>query len=100
MQRTENNRAIIAVLRIYVFRTFVQDVGVIYAPDLNVRRLEMVTVEQWDSGQVKLTNEWFDPIFSDICFFKDFPFPTIIGFKGRKTGIVLHPDFDDILEFI
>jgi len=59
----------------------------------------MITVEEWDSGQIKLTDEWFDPVFSNFCFFKDFPFPKIIAFKGRETGTLLHPDFDDILEF-
>lgn len=57
----------------------------------------MITVEQFDSGEIKLTDEWFEPVFRDAYWY-GVPFKKLINFKGRETGTLLHPDFDDILE--
>ena len=58
----------------------------------------MITVEQFDSGEATLTQEFFEPIYQDACWY-GVPYRKIIGFKGKETGTVLHPDFNDILEF-
>ena len=57
----------------------------------------MITVEQFERGEIKLTDEWFDPIFR-IAYFNSMPFKKLVCFKGKETGTLLHPDFDDILE--
>lgn len=58
----------------------------------------MITVEQFDSEEVKLTDEWFNPVFKDSWTMIGIPFKKIVAFKGQETGTLLHPDFDDILE--
>ena len=58
----------------------------------------MVTVEQFDSGEIKPTDEWFEPIWIDSYTKWGIPLKKLIGFKGKETGTLLHPDFDDILE--
>ena len=57
----------------------------------------MITVEQFDSGEVKLTQEFFESIYQDACWY-GVPYRKIVGFRGAETGTILHPDFDDILE--
>ena len=57
----------------------------------------MITVEQFDSGKVKLRDEWFEPIYQDAYWY-GVPYRKIVGFRGTETDTILHPDFDDILE--
>ena len=57
---------------------------------------EIVTVEKFESGEIKLTDEWFEPIFRNASLY-GIPFKELVGFKGRKTGTLLHSDFDNIL---
>jgi len=57
----------------------------------------MITVEQFESGEIKLADEWFEPVFR-AAYLYGIPFKELIAFKGRETGTLLHPDFDDILE--
>ena len=57
----------------------------------------MVTVEQFERGEVKLTQEYFEPIYQDDCWY-GVPYKRIVGFRGVETGTVLHPNFSDILE--
>ena len=59
----------------------------------------MITVEQFDSGKVKLTDEYFEPVFEDWRSMPaGIPFKKLVAFKGQITGTLLHPDFGDILE--
>ena len=58
----------------------------------------MITVEQFEHGEVVLTDEWFKPVFKDAWTMTGIPFKKLIAFRGQETGTLLHPDFDDILE--
>jgi len=58
----------------------------------------MITVEQFDSGEIKLTDEWFIPIFRNAWTMTGIPYKKLVYFKGIETETLLHPDFDDILE--
>ena len=57
----------------------------------------MITVEEWQSGTVKLTDERFEPRFRE-AFLYGVPFEEIWAYEGTETGTLLHPDFGDILE--
>ena len=58
----------------------------------------MITVEQFESGEVELINEWFEPVYINNYTEWGIPFKKLVGFKGVETDTLLHPDFDDILE--
>ena len=57
----------------------------------------MVSYEDWETGKVELTDEWFEPIFRK-AFYYGVPYEKIIGYIGRETGTLLHPAFGNVLE--
>jgi len=57
----------------------------------------MITSKQFETGEVKLTDEWFEPMYQDF-FYYGVPNKRIVGFQGCETGIILHPEFSDVLE--
>lgn len=59
--------------------------------------IKLVKVEQWESGEVKLTRERFEPVFRDAYYY-GIPYKELIAFRGQETGTLLHRDFGEVLE--
>jgi len=60
----------------------------------------MVKVIDWENGKVKLANEFFQPIFQrpkDEIIDNIIP-NRLIYFRGIKTGTMLEPSFENVLE--
>ena len=57
----------------------------------------MITIEQFESGEVQLTDEWFVAIYGEIDWY-GLPQKEVIGYKGTQTGTLLSPEFSEILE--
>jgi hypothetical protein len=60
-----------------------------------ILEVSMVTVNQWENGEVNLTDEYFEPVF---IFFGIFQM-RLSHFVGLKTGTVLSRSFADVLEW-
>ena len=56
-----------------------------------------ITVEEFESGKVKLTDEVFRPVFIDVTWY-GIPYKAVIAYHGIETGTLLSGDFSDILE--
>jgi len=57
----------------------------------------MITTEQFETGTIAPTDEWFDPIYRP-AYWHGVPFKRLVGFQGCETGTLLHPEFSDVLE--
>lgn len=64
----------------------------------------MITVEQFESGKVEIPDDDYIAIesFTDLQLIQMLEGHKVTGkivrFEGVKTGIVLHPDFCEVLE--
>lgn len=57
----------------------------------------MVTLEQFESGKVQLTDEWFVAIYGEVDWY-GWPRQRVIGYRGTQTGTLLSPEFTEILD--
>jgi len=59
----------------------------------------MITVTQLESGEVKLPNEIFEPVFEHPKTPVDhLTGNRLMAFRGQQTGTYLEPAFEDVLE--
>ena len=60
---------------------------------------QLVTLDDWESGKVKLTDEWFDPIYLGSFDARGkLVSKTLAYFYGRETGTALEPALQEVLE--
>lgn len=58
----------------------------------------MITFEDYDSGKVEITDEYFDLVSIQFRV-RGVNIPIIQHYKGRETGMLLPLEFGELLDF-
>lgn len=65
-----------------------------------IRKITMLTVDEWEENNIDLGDEIFEPVFENWLDTIYGPFRKLAAYKGTKSGQLLHPDFCEVLEFV
>ena len=65
--------------------------------------MDIVSYADWESGKVKLTNEYFEPVLGEVIGCEEQggevkEIREVIGYVGRETGTRLGLWFSEVME--